>query len=256
MAGDFHDDMGLVYYELGLYEDAKSEFRLAIASDKGWSEAHNNLANVFDMTGQWNAAIAEYQTAIALGPRNADPHLGLCTVLRNHGRLREALSHAQAAVQIDPFNVLAHHCMGAALDELGDRVAAERAFRRAIEIRPAEATAHRSLAIVLFEDKRRRSEALIEARKATTLRPDNPRNWSLLAGILATTPLSFEAYAAARKAIELDEGDEAALHILQAMNSAKPFAKEAAPLYSKDKELLLQRALVEGVPENQGGPKQ
>jgi Flp pilus assembly protein TadD len=243
LEGDFHNDMGIVYYDLGLFDDAKTEFRLAIVSDVKWSEPHNNLANAFDMSGQLKDAASEYEKAIALAPRVEDAHLGLCTVLRRLGRLSEALSQAQEAIRLNPSDVLAYHCLGAAFDQLGKRDDAETAFLKAIEVHPAEATVYRSLAIVFLEG-RQIDDALIEARKATTLRPDNAKNWSMLAAVLSNTPLSIEAYAAARRAMELDESDDIAKRVLGAMGSSKYLADRAAPIYSKYKEDLLRRALI------------
>jgi tetratricopeptide (TPR) repeat protein len=254
MSGDLHNDLGIIYYELGLYAEAESELRFAIASDKHWSEPHNNLGNVFDSTDEWAAAIAEYQAAILLESNNFDAYVGLCTVLRRRHRPREALIYAQRAINLEPSNAGAYHSLGAVLDELGDHIAAEHAFRKAVEIRPSEAMAHRSLAIVLLEEKRSIKEALIEIRKATTLRPDNAKNWSLLARTLAATLLSDEAYAAARRAVEIDATDETALRILRAVESSA-FAQSAASEYGKRKDILLYWALTAGIPQDSVGHK-
>jgi Flp pilus assembly protein TadD len=242
-AADLHNEMGIVHYQLRRFAEAEADFKQAMTSDKKWSEPHNNLGDVYDLTGRWEAALAEYRKAIELAPRETDAYENLCSVLTQHGRSKEALPYAQTAIRLDPRDTEAQHCLGITLDNLGDLDGAEQAFRRAIEGQPAAALSHRSLAIVLMKETGHLDEALVEVRKATTLRPDNAKNWSLLADVLGRTSLRLEAYAAARNANELDAHDEHTQHLIKALGSPDFLGADAARRYESNRETLLQRAL-------------
>ncbi|RLE29177.1 hypothetical protein DRJ27_05000, partial [Candidatus Acetothermia bacterium] len=97
-----HNGLGIVYSELGRYEDAIAEYERAIELDPKDALPHNGLGNVDDELGRHEDAIAEYERAIELDPKYAAPHNGLGNVYYELGRHDEAIQAYQKAIELDP----------------------------------------------------------------------------------------------------------------------------------------------------------
>lgn len=63
-----HNNMGLIYYDRGLYEKAKSEYNLALSLKQNLPEAYNNLGIIYYDEGQRERAKKLFGTACTLNP--------------------------------------------------------------------------------------------------------------------------------------------------------------------------------------------
>ncbi|RLB98401.1 MAG: hypothetical protein DRH90_21955, partial [Deltaproteobacteria bacterium] len=78
---DIHFGLGRVYLVEHQYQDANTQFRLAIRQNPKHINARNQLAAMLAEIGQIDAAIIEYQQALAIDTHNTDTLLGLGTTL-------------------------------------------------------------------------------------------------------------------------------------------------------------------------------
>lgn len=237
---DLHNDLSEIYLEEKSFVKAEEEVGKALAVDPNWAEAHANLGDILDITGRTEEAAAQYRLAIRLNPSNSHGYTGLCVLYTRESRLTEALSYAQAASRLEPLNAAAWDCLGIALDYLGNHADSEHAFRTALKLQPSRAQLHRSLAISLFnQSKKPIAQSLAEIRAATQLWPDNPNNWSFLAKVLRRAGFTPEAYAAARKTLELDPNNATAEEVLKKLSALPGEIKS----YESQYDTLLVKAL-------------
>ena len=120
--------------------------------------------------GLFADAETAYRTAVALDPVLAPAHAGLGDALYGLKRYREAEAACREAIRLDPALAAAHRTLGAVLDDLGRYPEAEAACREAIRLDPAHAAAHARLGSVL-RDLKRYPEAEAACREAIRLDP-------------------------------------------------------------------------------------
>ncbi|MDD5584671.1 MAG: tetratricopeptide repeat protein [Candidatus Omnitrophica bacterium] len=61
-------DEGVAYYQQGNYDDAITQFTIAIAISPNSLEAYNNRGNAYDAKGNHEQAIADYSKVIDINP--------------------------------------------------------------------------------------------------------------------------------------------------------------------------------------------
>jgi len=125
----------------------------------------------------YRSAITHLYVAVQLEPTNADVRVALSRGLRLWGVLDGALIHAQKAVQLDASNAVAHQTLAKAYSAMGQLQEATDEFREATRLAARESDGYQaelqnelglSLAALGKFD-----EAVVAARKATTLDPTN-----------------------------------------------------------------------------------
>ena len=103
-----HEDVALLYLELGRTKDAIAHFQKALQLKPASAMAHFNLATALTVDGQLDAATEEYERALSLDPRYASAHNNLGSVLLARNRRADALRHLREAVRLDASNAQAH----------------------------------------------------------------------------------------------------------------------------------------------------
>ncbi|PZO12616.1 MAG: hypothetical protein DCF25_17315 [Leptolyngbya foveolarum] len=91
---------GLVYDELGEYEDAISDYTAAIALDETLSTAYYNRANAHHNLGQFEAAVADYSKAIEQQADFAYAYVNRAINLEVVGEKEKAIADLTRAVEI------------------------------------------------------------------------------------------------------------------------------------------------------------
>lgn len=83
-----HNNLGVIYLEMGRYEAAKEQLRLARAAAEDYTDAALNLAVVYEKTGNWDGAVEIYKDYIA----NPQADRSLASTLKERLRRVESLS--------------------------------------------------------------------------------------------------------------------------------------------------------------------
>jgi tetratricopeptide (TPR) repeat protein len=101
-----HYDMGMTYKEMGLYEEALNELRVASASDKFRAKAFELAGLCHLEIGEYEEALEAFKRAIKERSREDMDYPGLCfnlgTAFEALGRTKEALNCFQEVESLNP----------------------------------------------------------------------------------------------------------------------------------------------------------
>ena len=128
-----HNNLGLLYRDKGLLEDAVREFQRAIAIEPRYVRARNNLGVVYLSQRKLDAAASEFHAALAIDPKNVESLVNLSTVEKDAGRKDEARTALARALELDPRSAEAHYNLAVLEDEGGRSDRALRHYRAFIQ---------------------------------------------------------------------------------------------------------------------------
>ena len=114
---DLHDDVAVIYLELGKTDAAVVHFQASLRLRPGSAAAHFNLGTALAVAGRVEPAIAALRRALEIRPDYSSAHNNLGNVLAVRGDVDEAILHLREALRLDPDNAEA-------------RVSLERALKR------------------------------------------------------------------------------------------------------------------------------
>ena len=159
--------------EVKRLEKANEEYLNFIQARSDQWTAHYNMGNYYLNTGKFKPAIASYQTAIKKEPQAVLALVNASLAYSRTGDNRKAEESLRQAIQIAPESGAAHFNLGLLKAEQKDPKQAERHLRAALQADPQMAQAAYNLCVLLSPD--RPEEALGFCRKASELRPEDPR---------------------------------------------------------------------------------
>jgi tetratricopeptide (TPR) repeat protein len=205
---DLHDDVALLYLELGRTDDAVAHFEASVRLNPRSASAHFNLGTALTVAGRVETAIAAFQRALQIRPNFSTAHNNLGNALAVQGSTSEALHHFREAVRLDPDNAEAHFSIARAHVQRGDAVRAVQELREVVRIRPDSVPALTGLAWLLATAPGRatgdRHEAVALAERAVSLSARRKASGlDVLAAAYASVELWERALAAAREALSL-----------------------------------------------------
>ena len=219
-----HDDVAVLYPELGRAPEAAAHFEASAALKPQSAAAHFNLGTALTMAGRLDEAIVHYQRALQIRPDYGLAHNNLGNVLLRLGRADEALQHFHDALRLDPSNAEAHYNAGSVLRSRGDLAAALAQFREAVELKPDSTSAVASLAWLLATAPdaalRNAGEAIRYGERAADLtRRTDASALDILAAAYASAGQFDRAIAITQEALVLkpDDALAAAIHQRQAL---------------------------------------
>ena len=160
---DLYDSKGFQLFKMGLYDDAISQFNLAISNNKNFTVAYLHRGDTYLAIAirdknrtKMDLAISDYSTAINLSPDVPFGYLGraysyLCREGGNENykdNYNRAFSDLNIALKIDPNNAAAHEYMGQYYYLTGNDRLAIKSLNNAIRLNPGDKNAYyfRSLA--------------------------------------------------------------------------------------------------------------
>lgn len=182
-----HDDVALLYLELGKPREAIAHFEASVALNPESAAAQFNLGTALTLAGRLEEAIGRFQSALRIRPDYTLAHNNLGNALLSLGRLDDATGHFSAALRADPGNAAAHNNLASVLLEQGDVERALPQLREALRIDPAHAEAHFNVGRA-FRRRGELSLAVDHLSQAVRLKPDWAPAMADLAWLLATAP--------------------------------------------------------------------
>ena len=186
-----HNNLGVVYYNKGLYAEAITHFEKALELDPRMQVAERNVQIAYFHTGYFETLVAE---------------------------LRGRLAH-------DPDDVDAHDRLARAYYYGGDHATAIDEWRKAANVRQDFATRFR---LARAEQQRGNLEAaLIEVQQALAIEPRNARAHLLRGGILYQSAKINDAREALETAVSIDSALADAYHLLSFIYGELGEAKKA-----------------------------
>ena len=167
-----YNNLGVAYQDQGLYEEATSNFRIAVQRDPDYSDALSNLGYSLWKLGQLEEASKQLQLAIAKEPRNAHAYNSVGLISFDQNRFGPAITAFKKAIELKPVYVAAHNNLGLVYKKQGKPDEAIDAFRSAADLNPDAPEPRFNLGLV-YARIGRYDEAESELRNGLRLDPDN-----------------------------------------------------------------------------------
>jgi cellulose synthase operon protein C len=181
-------NLEIAYFGTGYYARLIAELEARLREDPADGTARRRLARAFRSTGDHAAAARELRRLVADGPEDVRTLLELAGVEKEAGRFEAALGWLRRAERADPARAAVHFALGELFYNQGLAEDAEPALRRAVELREEYADALHLLSFV-YGDLGQPERAEAAARHARELNPHLAK---------AETNLSLDRYNPAR----------------------------------------------------------
>ncbi len=178
-----HYELGVVYGQRGLNQEAIDQYRQAVECKPQYSQALNNLGNLLLQAGRVDEAISCFQKAVESEPGLAAAYWNIGMGRLQQGRADDAITNFEHAIALKPDYLAAHLEVATALLAKGLVDEATRKLQSILQFAPNYAEAHNDLGCI-FLNQGQTGEAMNEFRQAVSLKPDYPEAQNMLAHIL------------------------------------------------------------------------
>ena len=115
-----HNNLGLLYRDKGLLDEAAREFQRALLIDGRYLTARNNLGVVLLGQGKPEEAAAEFRQVLSAEPRNVDAMVNLALAEKAAGKPGAAMETLVRATNIDPRSAAAHYNLAVLYEQSGE----------------------------------------------------------------------------------------------------------------------------------------
>jgi len=208
-------------------EEAETSFR-ARPDDHA---SHYNLGNFYLAGGKPKKALDEFAFSSRLRPDSIPPLVNASLAHNALGENDKAEKSLRRALKIDPANFAANLNLGMLLGETGKTKESEAAFRAAAKADPASPVAAFNLCVIASKD--RMDEALKWCRKASELRPEDPRYGYTYAFFLDRKGDTAKAIPVLRKIVDRKQPYPLAYVMLGTIYEKQGKTVEAKKVYRK-----------------------
>ena len=193
-------------------EKANREYLAFIMARPDQWTSHYNMGNYQLGGGKLKEAVSSYQAALRIEPRAVLAMVNSSIAYSRMGDNANAGKSLRAALKAAPDNPEANFNMGLLAAEINDAKGAERYLKAALKYDPQMAQAAYNLCILLSKD--RLEDAVPYCRKASELRPDDPKYAYTLAFFLHRKGETAEAVRTLKAITEKHPGYEDAESLL------------------------------------------
>ena len=170
--------LGDIYLSTGYFEDAITEYKMAIWLDSFNIVAYRHLCRAYEEQGDYNQAIEVYNKLISMAPNMPDLYSNLANIYYIKGEFDLAISNYQTAITLNPnrsWTSVIAQTMGFVYQEnKSDPDAAISAYQTAYVLTPEDIDIYVNLGSA-FYDKEDYDNALAVYRQALELQPHNPK---------------------------------------------------------------------------------
>src|SRR6185312_10781234 len=131
-----HNNLGVLYYNKGLYEEAVAAFMKALELDPRMEVAQRNIEIAYFNTGYYDTRIIELKEKVRLRPDDRDARWELGRTFALLGQPQDASAEFRALLDYAPGDVAALLQLALAEKELGEIERAQECVERALERDP------------------------------------------------------------------------------------------------------------------------
>ena len=153
-----HNNLGFVYYERGMLDQAMGEFAAALRLRPGYLDARINLGIVYNAKGMTDKAMEQFIVALSISPDDADANNNLGVAYVSKGKIDDGIRHYQLALRFKPDYPEAYNNLGAAYAARGRFDEAIGCFRYALRLKPDYFEASHNLALAYEKGGRKDSK--------------------------------------------------------------------------------------------------
>lgn len=198
-----HNNLGVVFYQKGLIDDAVAEFERALELDDRMEVARRNIEIAYFHTGHLEHRIAQLRARLERVPNDFEAADRLARAYLYSGDATAAADQWRRVVERWPERVDVHIRLARAEEERGNRDAALAYLDHAARAAPDDATVHLRLGEFHFA-RGLYHEAQAALERAIALDDELAAAHNLLAFVYADLGLEERSEVAARRAMELN----------------------------------------------------
>jgi tetratricopeptide (TPR) repeat protein len=239
-------NLGNFYSRQGKTDPAIEQYRLALAVESNYAEAHNNLASLLIVQKHYDEAIQHFQESARLKPASI-AYFNLGNALADTARARhdtqlfaQSVGAFQQSLQLDPDSIATHNNLGMDWQDQNQDDRAISEFEAAVRLQPDFELGHFNLANALarvgrlddaiahyqaaarlntnrvesfsgqgicYAKQGKMEEAARQFRHVTELNPKDPAAYGNLGNALGSQGKLDQAIACYLTALQLDPGD-------------------------------------------------
>jgi Flp pilus assembly protein TadD len=145
-----HFDYGVALQKESQWEQAETQYRIALRFDPTGSKSHMNLAVALMAQAKFDEAAGHMEEALRLEPKDGEFHLSYASLLQRLGRGDEAGPHYEAAALFLPNSPEAHYNHALFLASTGKGNDSVSELQRVVQLKPDYLDAQLRLADTLF----------------------------------------------------------------------------------------------------------
>ncbi len=198
-----HNNLGVLYYNKGLYEDAVAAFTRALELDPKMQVAQRNLEVAYLNTGYYDRRVAQLRERLRTRVDDRDARWELGRAYALLGQYDEAIAEFETLLRHHPDDLAAITQLGLAEKARGNLGDAQRWFEESLRLDPDSSVTHFTLAEI-FYNQGRHEDALKALERAIALNPENPDAHFLLSFVYGDMGRHEEARAASKRAVQLN----------------------------------------------------
>jgi len=162
---DLHCDLGQIYFEIGSYGAAQSQFSTALSYKYDHKRALKGLGFSLQQLGKYSEAVYVYLRYMRENTQDSDVLINLGAALHDLGKYEDALRYYAMARSYDPTNSTIRENSGRSFYAMGKIDDAIGSLRDALALDRNNVEAYKLLGLCL-ESKGERDEALLNYRQA------------------------------------------------------------------------------------------
>jgi superkiller protein 3 len=234
-------NLGEVYEEHGLSDDAAKAYERAVTLNPDYSEAWCNLRLIYRKCGRIGyETLPVYRRWTETEPDCADAWLALGASCLHERMYKDASVTYRKATELKPDDPYAWYHFGEALQNLGNYDDAVVAFRESIRLKPDHGYASYCLSERIpecYQKQDKHDEAIALYRQVVNMKPDDPGVWRRLGWCYRDAGRHDDAIAAFRRVLELDPNEDEALYGLGCCYREQGRYDEAVAIHLKEIKL-------------------
>src|SRR5690242_7709001 len=198
-----HNNLGVLYFNKGLYEEAVSSFMKALELDGKMQVAQRNLEIAYFNTGYYDRRIPELRERLRSHPDDRESRWELGRTYALLGQQGDAVEEFTALLRYHPHDLAALLQLGLAEKQSGDIERAQHWFERALGLDPSSSILHFYVGEVLY-NRGLNEDALAALKRAIELNPENHDALYLMGFVLGDMGRHEEARDVTKRAIKLN----------------------------------------------------
>lgn len=197
-----HNNLAIVYYYKGLYDEAIDELEKALDVDPNFVLARNNLDIVLKKTGRLEEKVERLARSIKSDPYEEEKILELAETYRKLNRYSQSIIFYRKVIDSNPRSFEAHYGLGMTLKLLGKYDDALEEMKKALDIKMSPEV-YRVFGEIYF-NKGVIDLAIKSFEESIRLDPSSAEGHFLLGFALGEKGKTTESLESVRKAIELN----------------------------------------------------
>jgi tetratricopeptide (TPR) repeat protein len=198
-----HNNLGVLYYNKGLYQEAVAAFMMALELDHTMQVAQRNLEIAYFNTGYYDTRVPELRERLRQCPDDRGARWELGRTFSLLGKQDEAAEEFRALLKYAPNDVAALLQLALAEKSAGDMERAQECIERALARDPDSSLLQFTLGEILYH-RGLNDDALRALERAIELNPENHDALYLMGFVLGDIGRHEDAQAATRRAIKLN----------------------------------------------------